>query len=277
MQLPMSASLAPNLIWRDQAGSTNLELIELAKAEALPDFTVLVTANQVSGRGRSGRSWQAPADTSLAISVLLRPRLEDQSDLGKLGWLPLLGGLAMAQNVQSLLGPESASVTGVKWPNDVLVSERKICGVLSELVQLNPADGRFGTELAVVIGAGVNLTLTEEQLPVPTATSLALAGAKLPESLDERLDLVLSGYLERLSHWYGRFTDARLSAVVSGLRSAVIENCVSLGREVRAILPGDTEQVGRSVTIDDSGRLVLEVNGQPFSVAAGDIVHLRHA
>lgn len=289
MQLPISAKLTPRLEWRDQAGSTNLDLVQLAQHESLPDFTVMVTANQVAGRGRSGRTWQAPANTSLAISVLLRPRIEDQADLGKLGWLPLLGGLAMAQNVQELLGGVSgaaaASVSGlkpaigVKWPNDVLVQERKISGVLSELVPLNQpgsAAGQFGPSVAVVIGAGINLTMTREQLPVETATSLTLEGADLPFDLAERLDLVLSGYLERLSFWYRKFTEARLSAVTSGLRQAVIDNCVSLNREVRAILPGDTEQVGRAVTIDDSGRLVLEVAGQPMPVAAGDIVHLRH-
>jgi len=281
MQLPMSAKLTPRLEWRDQAGSTNLELVQLAQSESLPDFTVMVTANQVAGRGRSGRTWQAPADTSLAISVLLRPRIEDQADLGKLGWLPLLGGLAMAQNVQTLLGLAGGSQdsVGVKWPNDVLVNERKISGVLSELVPLNQSGSegaQFGPSVAVVIGAGVNLTIAEADLPVPTATSLTLAGAQLPFALDDRLDLVLSGYLQQLSHWYRRFTEARLSAVTSGLRQAVIENCVSLNREVRAILPGDTEQVGRAVTIDDTGRLVLEVGGQPIPVAAGDIVHLRH-
>lgn len=287
MQLPISSKLTPRLEWRDEAGSTNLDLVQLAQQESLPDFTVMVTANQVAGRGRSGRSWQAPADTSLAISVLLRPRIEDQADLGKLGWLPLLGGLAMAQNVKALLGAASdsdsglgaASDTGVKWPNDVLVQERKISGVLSELVPLNQpgsATGQFGPSVAVVIGAGINLTMTREELPVETATSLTLEGAQLPFDLAERLDLVLSGYLERLSFWYRKFTEARLSAVTSGLRQAVIDNCVSLNRQVRAILPGDTEQVGRAVTIDDSGRLVLEVAGQPRPIAAGDIVHLRH-
>lgn len=285
MQLPISAKLTPRLEWRDEAGSTNLDLVQLAQHESLPDFTVMVTANQVAGRGRSGRSWQAPANTSLAISVLLRPRIEDQADLGKLGWLPLLGGLAMAQNVQALLGGESAEgsgsnrAIGVKWPNDVLVQERKISGVLSELVPLNQpgsAAGQFGPSVAVVIGAGINLTMTREELPVETATSLTLEGADLPYDLAERLDLALSGYLGRLSFWYRKFTEARLSAVTSGLRQAVIDNCVSLNREVRAILPGDTEQVGRAVTIDDSGRLVLEVAGQPVPVAAGDIVHLRH-
>jgi len=274
MRLPNSESIAAKLIWCSEAGSTNTELIELAKGQSLPDFTVMATANQVAGRGRAGRTWQAPANTSLAISVLLRPRLDNPADVSKLGWLPLLGGLAMAENVSHILGHGEG--IGVKWPNDVLVSERKICGVLSELVPLQAANGLGGTSVAVVIGAGINLTLTDSELPVPTATSLALAGASLPESLDERIDLVLSGYLARLHHWYQKFTDARLSASASGLRSAVQENCVTLGREVRAMLPGGTDEVGQAVGIDENGRLVMEIHGKPFEVAAGDIVHLRH-
>jgi BirA family transcriptional regulator, biotin operon repressor / biotin---[acetyl-CoA-carboxylase] ligase len=287
MHLPLSSKLTPNLQWREAAGSTNLELIQLVNAEPLPDFTVLATANQQAGRGRSGRSWETPPNTALAISVLLRPRIDAQEDLSKLGWLPLLGGLAMAQTVQDILGEAGETAAdvqlpspqiGVKWPNDVLVCGQKICGVLSELVPLGGSGdaSRFGSSVGVVIGAGINLSQTREELPIDTATSLTLSGAQLPFSLEERFDLVLSGYLERLSYWYQRFTDARLSAVVSGLRQAVIDNCVTLGLPVRAILPGDTEQLGKAVTIDDTGRLVLEANGEVWPVAAGDIVHLRH-
>lgn len=289
MHLPLSTKYTPRLEWRERAGSTNLELIQLAQTEPLPDFTVMVTANQQAGRGRSGRSWETAPDTALAISVLLRPRIDAQEDLSKLGWLPLLGGLAMAQTVREIIGgsddgtetgshPNPASSIGVKWPNDVLVDGKKICGVLSELVPLNSAGdaSRFGGSVGVVIGAGINLSQSREQLPVETATSLALAGAQLPFDLEERFDLVLSEYLKRLAHWHQRFSDARLSAVASGLRQAVIDNCVTLGQPVRAILPGDAEQLGKAVTIDDSGRLVLEADGVVWPVAAGDIVHLRH-
>jgi len=276
MDLPLSAKITPQLIWRDSSASTNLELIQLAKSQALADFTVLVTADQPAGRGRSGRSWEVPAGASLAISVLLRPRLETQADLGKLGWLPLLAGLAMAQTTQELL-PATAGI-GVKWPNDVLVSEQKVCGVLSELVPLGESSeaARFGQGVAVVVGAGINLTQTRAELPVETATSLSLAGAMLPYDHAERFDLVLSQYLGRLAHWYQKFTDAKFNAVASGLREAVVQNCVSLGRQVKAILPGDAVQVGRATTIDDLGRLVLDIQGTSWPVAAGDIVHLRH-
>lgn len=275
MRLPNSSNFSPNLIWREQSASTNTELIELVQRQPVDHFAVLATANQVAGRGRSGRSWQAPADSSLAISVLLKPQLSNGSDTSALGWLPLLAGLAMSQTVGSLLAdsPQQHQV-GVKWPNDVLVSERKISGVLSELVGVGSAGN--GISAAVVVGAGVNLTLTTDELPVPTATSLTLLGANLPTDEAERFDLVLSGYLSRLQSWYGRFEQSGFDPESSGLREAVESECLSLGREVRAILPGGTEEVGFARRIDASGRLVLELSSGEMAISAGDIVHLRH-
>ena len=274
MELPLTSKLAARLIWLEEASSTNSQLIELSRSEQLPHFTVMATANQVSGRGRAGRVWQAPADTSLAISVLLNTQLPASESLASLGWLPLLSGLAMSQAVAALL-PATAEGSasegpGVKWPNDVLNDGLKLSGILSELVSV------VGNQASVVVGAGINLSQTREQLPVETATSLSLAGAILPAGLPERFDLVLSAYLERLRFWYDRFTQNAMDADASGLRAAVSANCVSLGRQVRAILPGDTELVGTAVSIDAAGRIVLEVNGVAMPVAAGDIVHLRH-
>src|ERR1700712_3858905 len=116
MDLPQSEGLVPRLEWQDESASTNTALVAAAsgaEAGAWPDFAVLVTDTQTSGRGRLGRSWAAPAKTSLAISVLLRPPLPMPS----LGWLPLIAGVAMTQAANSLLPEPRASV---KWPTDVL-------------------------------------------------------------------------------------------------------------------------------------------------------------
>lgn len=274
MDFRLSSKVSPHLIWLEEAESTNSLLVEMSRSQNLPELTVVVTANQVSGRGRAGRSWEAPANAGLAISVLLRPALIGPSGAAGLGWIPLLAGLAMSETVSALLAGSQTdgqvAAVGVKWPNDVLVNDLKISGVLSELVAAT------ATEATVVVGAGINLTQTQAELPVATATSLALCGGQLPSQLAERFDLVLSTYLERLRFWYGRFAATQLDSVASGVRRAVIENCVSLGREVRAILPGDSELVGKALTIDDAGRIVLEVEGLATPVAAGDIVHLRH-
>lgn len=249
-----ASSLGGDFEWLTEATSTNLLL--LAKASA-PHFSVIATDNQVAGRGRSGRSWQAPAGASLAISVLLKPQLSS-ANLTQLGWLPLLAGLAMSRVVKANVSGD----TGVKWPNDVLVGERKISGILSELSQ---------DLQGVVVGAGLNVMLSEAELPVPTATSLAIEG-----STETELDALILNYLENFSELYSAFETSGFDANLSGLRQAVIDTCVTLGREVRAILPAETEVLGRAVTIDDTGRLVIDVDGKPFAVAAGDIVHMRH-
>lgn len=282
MHLPRSSQLTSRLEWRESAGSTNLELIQLAGSEVLPDFTVYVTANQMAGRGRSGRVWETPANSALAISVLIHPPISSGSDLGKLGWLPLIAGLAMSNAVKALIGDGQKTI-GLKWPNDVLVNERKICGVLTELVGNS-----------VVIGAGINLTQTQEQLPIPNATSLAIEGAAGFSGQDLNIDgpagifdTVLSNYLENLKELYTRFANLGMDAVASGVRQQVIDGCITLGREVRAELPGGDTRLGKAVAIDDSGRLVLQVeesnavtNAPPakslLAVSAGDIVHLRH-
>ncbi|MFM5904827.1 MAG: biotin--[acetyl-CoA-carboxylase] ligase [Micrococcales bacterium] len=266
MYLPKSQVQSPQLHWLDQADSTNLELIrtsQLPGGSELPHFTVVATANQVAGRGRAGRSWQAPADSALAISVLLRPQTTP-SDLAQLSWVPLLAGLAMSQTVKQFL---PLGEVGIKWPNDVQVGANKISGTLSELLP-----GLNG----VVIGAGINLTQSREQLPTETSTSLALEGANLPTQKDILFDNVLSAYLSHLRHWFGRFVSGEFNAVASGLRQAVADDCLTLGRQVRAILPGEQELVGHAVGIDESGRLVLEVDGIATAISAADIVHLRH-
>jgi BirA family biotin operon repressor/biotin-[acetyl-CoA-carboxylase] ligase len=184
-------------------------------------------------------------------------------------WLPLLAGLAMTKTVAKFL-PELE--VGLKWPNDVLVGEKKISGVLSELI---------GDQSGVVIGAGLNLLQQQTDLPIDNATSLAIEGAT-----SINLDEVLSGYLANLRELYLEWVQASGNAVASGLRNQVIQACSTLDRSgnnrVRVILPAsasaESEIVGAAVGIDDTGRLIVQPDGQSeaLAVAAGDIVHLRH-
>ena len=176
MRLDHSSQIAGRLDFVLETGSTNTDLVAAATANPsdYPDFSVLVAAHQTTGKGRNGRQWQAPAGTSIAISVLLRPQIAVSPN--DFGWLPLLAGLAMTKAASELL---PGSDVGLKWPNDVLVGDRKLSGVLTELL---------GDLSGVVVGAGINLTLTREQLPVPTATSLELEGAALPADEAERFE-----------------------------------------------------------------------------------------
>lgn len=256
MDFPLSRQIAPNLNFVAETGSTNADLV--ANFANTPDFTVLVAGFQTAGRGRSGRDWLAPAGSSLFVSVLLKPALQNAS---RFSWIPLLAGLAMSKTVAHFLPNKGVSL---KWPNDVLVDGNKISGVLSEL--LPDLSG-------VVVGAGLNILQTKQELPIETATSLSIEGASATQ-----LDEVLATYLQNLNQLYRQWVTASGDAVISGLRNEVILACSTLGLKVKAILPGDQEIIAKAVAIDDTGRLVLqpEASTEVVAVAAGDIVHLRH-
>ena len=246
MDFIKSARRAENFEYVAETGSTNADLV--AKAAGLQGFSVLVAGAQTAGRGRLGRVWVSPPEKSLAISVLVRPHGWSMENFG---WLPLIAGLAMRRAVASVLPTRSVIL---KWPNDVQVDGKKISGILSEL--LPDASG-------VVIGAGINLTLTREELPIEAATSLSLEGSEI--SPDDFLDC----YLAELQG---------LIASPNEVADLVRAECATIGQSVKAIFPNGTEVFGDAVGIDDSGRLLISVPGEPqlLAVSAADIQHLRH-
>ncbi|QIQ02994.1 biotin--[acetyl-CoA-carboxylase] ligase [Streptomyces liangshanensis] len=241
-------------------GSTNSDLAAAAVArDPRAEGAVLVAEEQTAGRGRMDRRWSAPARSGLFFSVLLTPG--DAVPVERWGWLPLLTGVAVATAVARSAGVDTA----LKWPNDLLVTvggeERKAGGILAE---------RAG-DAAVVVGIGLNVSLREEELPVPAAGSLALANAV---SLDR--DTLLRSVLRSLERWYGDWREAGGDPAASGLQEAYAAGCATLGRTVRALLPGERELVGEAVAVDGDGRLVVatEEAGR-VPVGAGDVIHLR--
>jgi BirA family biotin operon repressor/biotin-[acetyl-CoA-carboxylase] ligase len=241
-----------------RTGSTNSDLVALAAAGKAAEGAVLVAEEQVAARGRLDRVWTAPARSGLFFSVLLRPA---EVAVERWGWLPLLTGVAVATGLSRAAGVDTA----LKWPNDLLITvggeERKAGGILAE---------RAGPD-GVVVGIGVNVTLREDELPVPTAGSLSLAGARNTDR-----DPLLRAVLRSLEHWYGKWREAGGDPAVSGLQATYAAGCATLGRTVRAELPGDRSMVGEAVAVDGDGRLVLATaKGVQEPVGAGDIVHLR--
>jgi len=254
MDLAATRGVASRLEVLPAIGSTNAALSErAADAVAWPHLSMLLTDTQTAGRGRLDRSWTAPPGSSLAVSVLLR-RLP--ADPGARGWISLAAGLAMAEAVAEQLPDRRVAV---KWPNDVLVEGRKICGILAQAVRD-----------AVIVGTGVNTSMTAAQLPVPTATSFAALGVVVDE------DRLLSVYLRELD---GRISDLVQAgdAVASGLHAAVSARCATIGADVRVTLPGERMLVGTAVAVDPAGRLVVLSAGQHVAVSAGDVVHVRPA
>ncbi len=259
MELKLSSEFASRIEFLPETGSTNTDLLAFAvsKPELWTDFSVLLTDNQISGRGRLDRRWVAKPGAGLAVSVLLRPT---KFSIESFGWLPLLAGLAMKNAVASLI--EDAPVS-LKWPNDVLVDGEKISGLLAEV--LPTGDG-------VVIGAGLNLTQSKDELPIPNATSL-----KLHAVTGFELDDVLVRYLSSFRRLYEELSDASGDPELSGLRSSVQEACSSIGANVKVILPDGSGFSGKGVGLDNTGRLLVAMSDplEIRAVAAGDIQHLR--
>jgi BirA family biotin operon repressor/biotin-[acetyl-CoA-carboxylase] ligase len=277
MEFPLSREVASRIEYLDEAGSTNDVLVAHATgpdAAAWPDLSVVVTDNQTRGRGRLGRTWLAPTGKSLAISVLLRPPAGLSTD--HFGWFPLLAGAAMTRAVRDVVEGSIVPVTDVKeaetpshevtlkWPNDVLIDGYKVSGILSELLP-NLA--------GVIIGAGLNVSLDEHDLPTLTSTSLMLVTKSVPDS-----DGVLFRYLTVLADLYRAFLAAGGDPAESGLLDEVTDLCGTLGSPVRVELPGGNDLVGTAVGIDGHGRLIVRDQGtdELQSVAAGDVTHLRY-
>jgi BirA family biotin operon repressor/biotin-[acetyl-CoA-carboxylase] ligase len=224
--------------------STNADVAAAAR-DGAPEGTVIVADHQTAGRGRLDRTWDAPAGSGLVMSALVRP---DELDPAGWPWIPLMTGVAVADAIRSAgLEPR------VKWPNDVEIDGRKLAGILVERVET--AEGPAG-----VIGIGLNVAMTSDQLPIPTATSLSLEGS--PATRDDVLAAVLAGLATQYE---------LLRTDPAALREAYLAVCSTVGSTVQVSLPVDMTLMGTATDVDGHGRLV--VDGRP--ITAGDVVHVR--
>jgi BirA family biotin operon repressor/biotin-[acetyl-CoA-carboxylase] ligase len=192
-----------------------------------------VADHQVAGRGRRGRPWDAPPGSSLLMSVLLRPATAPQL-------VPAALAVAAAEACEEVAGVRP----GLKWPNDLVVGDRKLAGVLAEVL----GD-------AVVAGIGINVAWA----PEGAAALAAVAGRDVDRGA------LLSALLERLGHWYSRGPE---------VASAYRRRCTTLGRPVRVELD-DEVFTGTAADVSDEGHLLVDVGTCLRTVAAGDVVHLR--
>lgn len=255
----------PGSFWADavvveSTASTNADLAATARAAAgrdprvvAPGASLLVAEHQTAGRGRLDRAWVAPPRSALTFSVLLHPRVAQP----RWPWLPLLAGVAVAEGVRATGGLDA----GLKWPNDVLVGDHKLAGVLVERVAAPGGP-------AAVLGVGLNVSATRAELPVPTATSLALAGSSTRDR-----QVVLVAVLRALEALYAAWAEG--GAAVHGLHASYVRRCRTLGRDVTVAMPDGSTLTGRGTAVDAGGRLELETAAGRRLLAAGDVLHVR--
>ncbi|MDQ4007414.1 MAG: biotin--[acetyl-CoA-carboxylase] ligase [Actinomycetota bacterium] len=247
--------------WREvvvveETASTNQDLAARARAGAAPG-SVLVAEHQTGGRGRLDRVWTSPPRSGITVSMLVQP---SGVPLQRWPWLPLLAGVAVAEAVRRSAKVEAT----LKWPNDVLVGDRKLAGILSERIET-------ATASLAVVGVGLNVSLRSDEVPTAEATSLLLERA---ETTDRTVVLreVLRVFDQLFAAWVRERGDP-----AAGLAQAYADRCSTLGRQVRVGLPDGATLAGEALRVDDHGRLLVRTGEGESAVGAGDVVHVRRA
>ena len=257
-------------IHKELIDSTSSEIGRLA-LEGAPEGTIVTANKQTAGKGRRGRKWEAEAGTSLLFSLLLRPKLAPDAA----PQITLLMAMAVTKAIRELTGLRAQ----IKWPNDVVVNSKKVCGILTEMQVKN------GAIDYVVVGTGVNVNQTS----VPTglensATSILLEKEKLLElektvswtcdakvsgaGMDFERDELLKRILDVFEEYYELFLQRQnLSEWVAEYN----EWLVSLNKEVKVLDPKG-EFTGISQGINEKGELLVALpNGKVIAVYAGEV------
>jgi BirA family biotin operon repressor/biotin-[acetyl-CoA-carboxylase] ligase len=237
--------------------STNAELAARSRTDSR-DGLVLVAEHQTAGRGRLDRTWVTPSRAGVTMSVLVQPTAVPVS---RWPWISLLTGLAVAAAVRQVT--DVAAV--LKWPNDVMVEGRKLAGLLVERL-----DGRVdGRPAAAVVGIGLNVSTTREELPTAGATSLALEQATTTDR-----SILVKAILRRLDGLLAEW-EHKSGVPSAGLQAAYRSACSTIGQSVRLELPGHDAVQGVATGIDEAGRLVVDTQAGPRAFGAGDVTHVR--
>lgn len=253
LQERLAATRFGDLRHLDEVDSTNRFLLDEARQGAL-EGVVAVADHQTAGRGRLGRTWEAPPRASLLVSVLLRPEIEPaRSHLATMA-----AGVAMVEAVWLAAG----FTPSLKWPNDLVVGDRKLAGMLSE------AELRDGRLDALVVGVGVNVNWDE--FPPALAETAVACNQVAGRPVDR--PALLGAFLERLDDRYATLLRPGGDAAILG---EYRERCSTIGRQVRVDLAGDGALAGAATGVDDAGRLEVETSDGLTPVAVGDVVHLR--
>jgi BirA family biotin operon repressor/biotin-[acetyl-CoA-carboxylase] ligase len=250
---PSQQMFVPKILRFESLASTNLEAARLA-GEGAAEGLCVVAREQTAGRGRRWRQWLSPKDAGLYFSILLRPQLQ-QSD-----W-PLLT-LAAAVAAHDALLDACGVQADIKWPNDLLVNEKKICGILAETVE-TPSGS------AVVVGIGINLT----RYSFPQSLTLEATSVEAVTGRSDQLEILLAALIVALGKYYAMLNEpGGRTAILEawGKRSSYLE-----GKVVRVLESGDSF-VGTTRGLERDGALRVETSDAKIRlVRAGDVTNLR--
>ncbi len=237
------------VIYLPETDSTNTRAKRLGD-EGASHGTLVIAEQQTGGKGRRGRRWESPAGSSIYMSILLRPEIQPNQ-------APMLT-LVMAQSVAEAIREVTNQEALIKWPNDIVVNGKKVCGILTEM----------STEIQwinhVVIGVGINVNIESfpEELE-ETATSLYLESGKR-----QRRAPLIAEVMKQFERYYNQFIQ---TGDLSGMQEEYNRLLVNRDREVRVLEPGH-EYNGRAAGINETGELLIRTgDGQIRKVYAGEV------
>ena len=233
--------------WRvsvvDITGSTQDDLMQLVSSNQALAKSVIASEYQSAGRGRLDRTFDAASMSALTFSMYIEPKV----DKAEWSFLTLLAALSVREALASL---DHSSHVAVKWPNDLMIGEKKCAGIIAQ-----------ATAKGVIIGIGINIGMNESELPVPTATSLAIENFQV---LDRNIILgaILNHFEVNLQIWeLGKSFIAEYKEASS-----------TIGADVEVLLPAGVSIKSKAIGVSDAGELILE-SGEVVTV--GDVIHLR--
>ena len=237
------------IIYYKQLDSTNIEVSRLG-AQGAGHGTVVVAEEQTAGKGRSGRSWESPAGENIYMSILLRPDCKPEK-------APMLT-LVMAYSVAQVIQTQGFSEVQIKWPNDLVLSGKKICGILTEM-QMS------GSEIdSVVVGVGINVNTRKFPSDLEDkATSLYLESGR-----EFSRESIVEYIVDKFEHAYQQFMEVQDLSFLQEPYNAMLVNA---GKEVRVLEPGN-EYMAYAQGINSGGELIVRTpNGEEKAVYAGEV------
>lgn len=232
----------------EEIDSTNTAARQLGEAGA-PEGTLVLADCQTGGKGRRGRQWFSPAGTGIWMTLLLKPRIPAE----KVSGLTLVGALSVCRAIREVTGLETA----IKWPNDLVIGGRKVCGILTEM-SMEAGQIRY-----VVLGIGINVNQTEFPEELPHAYSLAMAAGR-----GISREAIIARTWECFEEDYGRYLQ---TGDMSGLRKQYEAHLANLGQPVRVLAPtGEWSGVAKGIS-DSGDLLVMDEAGVLRAVNSGEV------
>ncbi len=241
-------TIGSKLMFFESVGSTNEEIKKLA-LQGENEGLVVIANQQVKGKGRRGRHWVSEPNTGIWLSLLLRPPINPNHA----SRITLVAGLAVCRAIRESTGQE----VYIKWPNDIILNGKKICGILTEM----SSELDYINYVVVGIGINVNIKTFPEEIS-NIATSLCIESKRLYKRAD-----IVKGLLQHFEELYESYLETLdLSLFIDDYN----QYCINVGREVKVI---NSEQtlVGQALNVTDTGELVIETNGQKEIIHAGEV------